>query len=111
MAEREIELANEATGAEGRQLLAERDDLLFEVGGSFAGLMVRSPGKFDPAARSLLLKAAQPFAHGRRGGLKQASGGLHTMLASVGNQTQAMIVSTLHFPDQGEVGSGHGSRL
>jgi hypothetical protein len=91
--------------------LAQRDHLLFEVGGSFARLMMRGTGKFDQTARSLLLKAAQPFTYGRRGGLKEAGGGLHAMLASVGNETQAMIVSTLHFPHQGEVRSRHGSRL
>jgi hypothetical protein len=58
MAEREIELADEAASAKGEQLPAQSDDLLFDVGGSFAGLVMRRAGKFDEAARSLLLVSA-----------------------------------------------------
>ena len=111
MAEGKIELADEAAGAEGRQLLTESEDLLFDDGGGFAGLMMRGAGKFEQAARSVLLIAAQPFAHGRRGGLKQAGSGLDAVLAGVRDETQAMVVSASHFPYQGEVGSGHGCGL
>jgi len=41
--------------AESEQLLAQSDDLLFDVGGSLAGLVMRSAGKLDEAARPLLL--------------------------------------------------------
>ena len=111
MTERKIKLADETAGAEGVQLLTKRDDLRFDGGGSFAGLMMRSAGKFEQAARTVLLIAAQPFAHGGDGGLKQAGGGLDAMLAGVSDQTQAMVVSATHFPHQGEIGSGHGSGL
>ena len=111
VAEREIELANETASPEGVQLLAENHDLRLDSRGSFAGLVMRSARKFDEATGPVLLIAAQPFAHGGNGGLKQAGGGLDAMLAGVSHQTQAMVVSVLHFPHPGEVGSGHGSGL
>lgn len=111
MAEGKIELADEAASAEGEQLPAQSDDLLFDVGGSFAGLVMRSAGKFEEATRSLLLITAQPLADGGDGGVEKTGGGLDAMLASVSDQAQTMVVSTLHFPHQGEVGGGHGSGL
>src|SRR5258708_823761 len=71
MAEGKIELANETASAEGEQLLAQSDDLLFDGGGSLAGLVMRSTGKFDAAPQSLLLIAPQPLAHGVAGWLEQ----------------------------------------
>src|SRR5260370_39868023 len=44
MAEGKIELADEAASAEGEQLPAQSDDLLFDVGGRVAGLVVRRAG-------------------------------------------------------------------
>ena len=76
MAERKIELADETAGAEGEQLLAQSDDLFFDGGGSFAGLMMRGVGDFDQSTPSLLLIAAQPLAYGGDGGLKQRAVGL-----------------------------------
>ena len=67
MAEEKIELADQTTGAEGEQLLAQSDDLLFDLGGSLARLVMRSTGQFDQATRSLLLITAQPLAHGGDG--------------------------------------------
>jgi hypothetical protein len=64
MTEWEIELADKAASAEGEQLSAQSDDLLFDVGESFTGLVMRSAAKLDEAARFLLLIAAQPLAHG-----------------------------------------------
>ena len=107
MAEGEIELANEATSAEGEQPLAQSDDLLFDVGGSFARLVMRSAGMVDEPARALLLITAQPLAHGGDGGLKQAGGGLDASLLSRLNQTQAMIVGVSHLANQDEVGGRH----
>src|SRR5713101_4252128 len=107
MAEGKIELADEAASAESEQLPAESDDLLFDVGGSFAGLVMRSAGKFDEAARSLPLITAQPLAHSRDGGLKKTGSGLDAMLASLRDQARAMVVGALHFPHQGEVGGRH----
>lgn len=110
MAEGKIELPDEAAGAEGGQLLAESDHPQFQGGGSFVGLMVRGAGELDQAARAVLLKAAQPLAHRRDGGVKQAGGGLNAQLPGRVHQTQAMIVSVLHFADQAEVGDGHEPR-
>src|SRR5258707_2220090 len=107
MAEGEIELANETASAEGEQPLAQSDDLLFDGGGSLAGLVMRSTGKFDQTAQSLLLIAAQPLAHGGDGGLKQAGGRLDTTLPSRLHQTQAMIVVVSHFTPQDEVKGRH----
>src|SRR5258707_8952295 len=107
MAEGEIELANETASAEGEQPLAQSDDLLFDGGGSLAGLVMRSTGKFDQTAQSLLLIAAQPLAHGGDGGLKQTGGGLEATLPSRLHQTQAMIVGVTHFPHQDEVRGRH----
>ena len=107
MAEGKIKLADEAASAEGEQLLAQSDDLLFDGGGSFAGLVMRRTGKLEETARSLLLIAAQPLAHGGNGGLEKTSGGLDAMLASVSDQTQAMIVGVAHFTNQGKVRGRH----
>src|SRR6266849_2460367 len=81
MAEGEIELADETASAEGKQALAQSDDLRFDVGGSLAGLVMRSAGKFEEAARSLRLIAAQPLAHGGDGGLEKTGGGLEALLS------------------------------
>src|SRR5258708_5235086 len=90
MAEGKIELADEAANAEGEQLPAQSDDLLFDGGGSFAGLVMRSAEKFEEAARSLLLIAAQPLAHSGDGGLEKTSGGLEAALPGRLHQTQTM---------------------
>src|SRR5260370_24654445 len=63
MAEGKIELANETASAEGEQLLAQSDDLLFDGGGSLAGLVMRSTGKFDQTPPSLLPLPAPPLPH------------------------------------------------
>jgi hypothetical protein len=107
MAQREIELADETASAEGKQLLAQSDDLLFDGGGSFAGLAMRSAGEFDQTARTLLLVTPQPLAHGGDSGLEQTSSGLDAMLTSVSDEAQAMIVSVAHFTHQGEVRDRH----
>jgi len=107
MAEREVELADEAASAESEQLLAKRNRLLFNLGGSLAGLVMRSTGKFDQAARSLLLITAQPLAHGGDRGLEKTSGGFDASLPSRLHQTQAMIVSVSHLANQDKVGGGH----
>jgi hypothetical protein len=91
MTEGKIELPNETTSAEGKQLLTEGDDLLFDGGGSFAGLVMGSAGEFEEAARPLLLITAQPLAHGGNGSLEQTSGGLDASLPSRLHQTQAMM--------------------
>ena len=59
--------------AESEQLLAQSDDL-FDVGGSLAGLVMRSAEKLEEAARPLLLKTAQPLAHCEDGSLKPTRG-------------------------------------
>ncbi len=107
MAEGKIELPNETASAEGEQLLAQSDDLLFDGGGSLAGLVMRSTGKFDQTAGSLLLITTQPLAHGGNGGLKQTGGGLEATLPSRLHQAQAMIVGVTHFPHQDEVRGRH----
>jgi hypothetical protein len=107
MAEREVELADEAASAESEQLLAKSNHLLFHLGGSFARLVMRSTGKLDQAARSLLLITPQPLTHGGNGGLKQTGGGLDAWLPSRLYQTQAMVVSVSHLANQDEVGGGH----
>ncbi len=59
--------------AESEQLLAQSDDL-FDVGGSLAGLVMRSAESSMRPRKPLLLKTAQPLAHCEDGGLKQTSG-------------------------------------
>jgi hypothetical protein len=108
MTKGKIELADETTSAEGKQRLAQSDDLFFDGGGSFAGLVMGSAGEFDQAARTLLLITAPPLAHGGNGGLEKTSGGLDASLPSRLHQTQAMIVSVSHLTNQEEVGGGHG---
>jgi len=107
MAEGKIELANEAACAEGVQLLTESDHLLFDIGGSFAGLMMRGAREFDQTARALPLKAAQPLAHGGNGGLEQPCRGFDAALAGTVDQAQAMIVGVTHFTHQDEVRGRH----
>ena len=70
MAQGQIELADETAGAEGGELLAERDNLLLQSQGRLAGLEMRRTREFDQATRPLLLIAAQPFTDGGNGGLK-----------------------------------------
>src|SRR5260370_757514 len=70
-----------------------------------------SAGKCAEAARCWLLMTTHPLAHGGDGGVEKTSGGLEAMLASLSDQAQAMVVGALHFPHQGEVGSGHGCGL
>src|ERR1700679_155104 len=107
MAEGKIELPNETTSAEGKQLLAQSDDLFFDGGGSLAGLVMRGAGDFEKTARALLLITAPPLAHGGNGGLEKTSGGLDASLPSRLHQTQAMIVSVSHLANQEEVGGRH----
>jgi len=64
VAEGKIELADEAASTEGGHLLTQSHDLLLDVGRSFARLMMGRTGEFEQPARSLLLEAAQPLAHG-----------------------------------------------
>ena len=106
-----IELSNETASAEGKQLVAQSHDLPFDVGGSLPRLVMRRARKFEQAGRSLLLIPTQPLAHGGNGGLEKPSRGLDAMLASMRDQAQAMVVSALHFPHQGEVASRHGCGL
>src|SRR5260370_29380777 len=82
-------------------------DVLFDGGGSLAGLVMRSAGKFEEAARPLLLTTTQPRAHGGNGGLKQTGGGLEATLPSRLHQAQAMIVGVSHFTHQDEVRGRH----
>jgi hypothetical protein len=107
MAEGKIELADEAASAKGEQPLAQSNDLLFDVGGSFPGLTMRRAGNFDETTRSLLLIAAQPLAHRGHGGLEKTSRGFDASLPSRLNQTQAMIVGVSHLANQDEVSGGH----
>jgi hypothetical protein len=107
VAEREIELANQAAGPEGKQLLPQSDPLLLDLGAGLVGVMMRSSGEFDQTTRSLLLETAQPFADRERGGLEEASRGLDAPLSSRLDQTQAMIVGVSHLPNQYEVSGGH----
>jgi len=107
MAERQIELANQAARAKGKQLLAKSNHLLLQFRRSLIGMVMRSAGEFDQTTRPLLLKTAQPFAHCGNGGLKKASGRLDALLPGAVNQPQAMIVSVAHLADQDEVRGGH----
>jgi hypothetical protein len=79
VAERQIELADEAAGAEGGQSATQGDDLLFQFWGRLVGLVMRSAGTLDEAAPSLLLIAAQPLAHRRDGTLEEAAGGFDAL--------------------------------
>src|SRR5690348_17453752 len=64
MTDTQIELSNETACAEGGQGFAELHELRFAGEGSFVRLAVASPRMFVKTGRSVLLKAAQPLAHG-----------------------------------------------
>src|SRR5690348_18413390 len=64
MTDTQIELPNETACAEGGQGFAELHELRFAGEGSFVRLAVASPRMFVKTGRSVLLKAAQPLAHG-----------------------------------------------
>ena len=68
MADRQVELADQAAGAESGQGLTERDDLAFEVSRSAAGLLVGRPRLLQESGGSLLLVATEPLADGGHGG-------------------------------------------
>jgi hypothetical protein len=70
----EIELPFQTGGSEGGQLLAQSQDLLFDLGRGFVWAMVMSAAVFAQSGRSVLLIATQPFPHRwHRGG--ESSGG------------------------------------
>jgi hypothetical protein len=73
-------------------------------------MVMGSAGERDQTTWSLLLKAAQPLADGRDGGLKQTSRGFDAELAGGVDQTQAMVVGVFHFPEQGEERNGDRER-
>src|SRR6266536_68058 len=100
--------ANQTTSAEGGQLLAQGNHLLFEEQRRFAGLMLRGAGTFDQSPRALLLIAAEPLAHGGNGGLEQTRRGFDPPLPCTLDQTQAMIVTVAHFTHQDERSGRHG---
>ena len=70
------------------------------------GLVMRGALAFDEPAQTLLLIAEQPFADPGSRGLKQTSGGLGAVLPRALEQTQAMLLSISHFPDQDVQGGG-----
>ena len=108
VADGQIELADQAAGAEGRQSFAQLEQLSFDVARSFVRLLVASPGELAQAGRAVLLVAAQPFANGGHGGGEQPCGGLDAALLGALDQPQAMVVGVFHFTHQIEITSGGG---
>src|ERR1700682_238327 len=73
-----------------------------------------SAGVFEQAGRAVLQEAAQPLAHGRRGGGEEPRGGLDAALLGALHQAQAMVVNVLfHLTHQIEIASGgyHGALI
>src|SRR3990172_9400865 len=76
MTERQIELADQATGSEGGELVPEFDHPPFNLRRGFAGLPVRRSRLLEQPRGALLLEAAQPFANRGDGGGEQPGGRL-----------------------------------
>ena len=113
MADREIELADEASRPERGKSTAKFEELLFQWRQRFARLVMRGAGLFDQARGAALLIATQPFAHGGHGGGEQAGSGLDAALLSALHQSQAMVVGVFHLTYQIEItsGDGHGDQI
>jgi len=113
MADGQIELADQATRAEGRQGFAKLDKLRFGGRRSFLRLVMTSTPEGDQAGRAMLLKAAQPLADGGHGGSEESRGGLEAALFGALDEPQTMVVSVFHLTHQIEItdGSKHGTAI
>lgn len=108
MTDAQVELADQAAGAEGGKRWAKLDELPLDGGGSLMRLAVARAGEFMQAGGAVLLEAAQPFAHRGDGGQEEPRGGFDAALLSAFHQTEAMVVGVFHFPKQVEIaGGGH----
>ena len=114
MADGQIELADEPASAKTVQRFAQLDELGFQSCRRLEVLMVSGAGVFEQAGRAVLQEAAQPLAHGRRGGGEEPRGGFDAALFGTLHQAQAMVVNVLfHLTHQIKIASGgyHGALL
>ena len=111
MAEGQVELADQAASPEGRQRLAQLDDLALDLRGGLAGLVVGRPRALPQPGRTELLVATQPLAHRGPGGVEEPGGGFDATLPGGLDQAQAMVVGVSHLTNQIEVGGGHGGPI
>ncbi|HEX5481502.1 MAG TPA: hypothetical protein VFZ08_02625 [Terriglobia bacterium] len=103
MAQGEIELTNQAAGAEGVQMAAEFDDLLFDRGRSLMRLMAASAGMLLQTLQALRLETPHPFAHGGHGGGEGTSRRLDAVLTGMSDQAKAIIESVGHLANHIEI--------
>src|SRR5713226_8709754 len=111
MAQGQVELADHSTGPEGRQRLAQLDDVVLDLGRGLAGLVMRRTREFDQTRRPVLLIAAEPLADGGDGGGELVGSRLDPALAGRFDQAQAMVVGVSHLTNQIEVGGAHGGQI
>ncbi len=90
VAERQVELANQAASSEGGKLTAQLDDLLLDPERRFPALMVGRAGAFDQARRPRLLIAPQPLAHRGHGGLEDARRRLDAVFTGIVDETELL---------------------
>ncbi|MFZ3277451.1 MAG: hypothetical protein WA182_11170 [Candidatus Sulfotelmatobacter sp.] len=110
MADGQIELADEAPGAESGKRFAQLDQLSFGGRRSFLRLVMTNAGKSEQARRAVLLKAPQPLADGGHSGGKETRGGLDAALLGALDEAQTMVVGVFQFTHQIEI-TGGGSNL
>src|SRR5690349_24533156 len=96
MTDTQIELPNETACAEGGQGFAELHALRFAGEGSSVRLAVASPRMFVKTGRSVLLKAAQPLAHGGNRGGEEPSGVCDAALMRIFDEPKNGDVGVVH---------------
>ena len=79
---RQIELAAQPLGTEGRQLAAQLEDLLLAFSVDLVGTVMGGAGKFLESVQALGLVAPQPLAHRGQGGLEDSRRSFDAALAS-----------------------------
>jgi hypothetical protein len=82
MADRQVELADQAALAESGQGLTKCDDLAFDRSRSTAGLLVGRPRLLQQSGGSLPLAATEPLANRGHGSGEEASGRLDAAIPS-----------------------------
>src|SRR3970040_329111 len=113
VAERQVKLPDQAAGAEGGEVLAQGDDLLFDVSRGLARLVMGGPRLLDQARGAALEVAPQPLAYRGHGGGEGAGGWLDPLPSGKLNQSQAMVVGVSHLTHQVVVRGGgvHGPSI
>lgn len=106
MGKGQVELADQASSAQGGEFLAQGDHLLLDRAGCRLRLVMRLAGDLPQAVQAPLGEAPQPFAQGRHGGREIAGGPLDAVLPGLLDEAQAMVIAIGHIANQVKVPDG-----